>query len=88
MLAARSVGARSRDVERRRRLSGSTLVGAAAQGHAGERTGVLAPLHEDLAVDDRRLVAATLLHVASGAAGEVVHVLGQRQRERVELDAR
>ena len=40
------------------------------------------------AVHDRGVVAVGALHVAAGAGREVVHVLGQRQRERVEVDAR
>ena len=57
-----------------------------AQDPTGERAGVLAVLHEDLAVDDRGVVAGRALHVAAGAVREVVHVLRLREPHAVEVD--
>src|SRR5690242_3958237 len=58
----------------------------AAQRAAGERAGALTGLDEHLAVHDRRVVAAAALHVATRAVREVVHVLGQWERERVDVE--
>ena len=49
-------------------------------------TGVVAVLHEHLAVDERVVVARRPLDVATGAIREVEHVLRLGQREAVEID--
>ena len=47
---------------------------------------MLAVIHEHLAGDDRVVVAVRALREAARAVREVVAVLGDRQRERVEVD--
>src|SRR4051794_37847648 len=60
--------------------------GGAAQHLPGQNPGVLAVVHEDLAVDERVVVPAAALHVASGAAREVVFVGRRRQTQSGEVD--
>ena len=48
--------------------------------------GQLAVVDDDLAGDDRRHVAVGPLDEPAGAGGEVVHLLGVAQPERVEVD--
>ena len=70
-----------------RRTPPPALIGVAlsvssnAEHPPGERTGVLAVIHEHLAVDERVVVAARPLDVAAGAVREVVDVLGNRQMQ-------